>query len=343
MDGTLHTAERDREAERWHYHPKGPVPLNPLFSWPPRPAAVLRWYRGAWMEITSLTLCFLLALAVYAWMLPPLAEMGEFRPGWMLRVWLANLLPQAAVAGGLHWWLYMRKGQGMQKKFDKRDLSRGNGTFTFKNQVLDNIWWTLGSAITVATVYQWGIYWLMANGWVPVVTFAEAPVWCVVWMLFIPMWSGLHFYWVHRLEHHPKLYKHVHAVHHRNVNIGPWSGISNHWYENLLYFTTYFIHLIVPSHPLHLLPSTAMFQQISPVSLALRLRKTDPPRTVSSQSPEISSTSCTTAISNATTAPRKFPSTSGSAPTTTAPPQRQNGRGPLRSRCTLARIEGFGN
>ncbi|NVK12758.1 MAG: sterol desaturase family protein [Rhodobacteraceae bacterium] len=264
MDGTLHTAERDREAERWHYHPKGPVPLNPLFSWPPRPTAVLSWYRGAWMEITSLTLCLLLALAVYARILPPLAEMAEFRPGWMLRVWLANLLPQAAVAGGLHWWLYMRKGQGMMKKFDKRDLSRGNGTFTFKNQVWDNIWWTLGSAITVATVYQWGIYWLMANGWVPVVTFAEAPVWCVVWMLFIPMWSGLHFYWVHRLEHHPRLYRHVHAVHHRNVNTGPWSGISNHWYENLLYFTTYFIHLIVPSHPLHL-AFHAMFQQVSPV------------------------------------------------------------------------------
>ncbi|KIC25593.1 MULTISPECIES: sterol desaturase family protein [unclassified Leisingera] len=264
MDGTLHTAERDREAERWHYHPKGPVPLNPLFSWPPRPAAVLRWYRGAWMEITALSVPFVLALMAYAWFLPPLAEMASFNPGWMLQVWLANLVPQAAVAGGLHWWLYMRKGQGMQKKFDKRDLSRGNGTFTFKNQVLDNIWWTLGSAITVATVYQWGIYWLMANGWVPVVTFAEAPVWCVVWMLFIPMWSGLHFYWVHRLEHHPKLYKHVHAVHHRNVNTGPWSGISNHWYENLLYFTTYFIHLIVPSHPLHL-AFHAMFQQISPV------------------------------------------------------------------------------
>ncbi|WP_435659805.1 sterol desaturase family protein [Leisingera caerulea] len=260
MHGTL----PDREADRWHYRPNGPVPLNPLFSWPPRPAAVLAWYRGAWMEITSLTVCFLLALAIYAWLLPPLAEMAAFRPGWMLQVWLANLLPQAAVAGGLHWWLYMRKGQGMRKKFDKRDLSRGNGTFTFKNQVLDNIWWTLGSAITVATVYQWGIYWLMANGWVPVVTFAEAPVWCVVWLLFIPMWSGLHFYWVHRLEHHPRLYKHVHAVHHRNVNTGPWSGISNHWYENLLYFTTYFIHLIVPSHPLHL-AFHAMFQQISPV------------------------------------------------------------------------------
>lgn len=235
----------------------------------------------------------------------------------------------------------MRKGQGMQKKFDKRDLSRGNGTFTFKNQVLDNIWWTLGSAITVATVYQWGIYWLMANGWVPVVTFAEAPVWCVLWMLLIPMWSGLHFYWVHRLEHHPRLYKHVHAVHHRNVNTGPWSGISNHWYENLLYFTTYFIHLLVPSHPVHL-AFHAMFQQISPVLSHSGFERViageqRPPR------PAISSTSCITGISSATTALRKFPSTNGSAPITTAQPQRRTGPGPSRNKCIPARIASGAN
>ncbi|CUH50017.1 Fatty acid hydroxylase superfamily protein [Ruegeria atlantica] len=190
--------------------------------------------------------------------------MQSFAPGWMFRIWLLNMVPQILIAGGLHWWLYMRKGQGMYKKFDRRDLTRNNGTFTFRNQVLDNIWWTLGSAMTVATVYQWIIYWAMANGYVPTITWSGAPVWFVVWMVFIPMWSGLHFYWVHRLEHHPKLYKYVHAVHHRNVNIGPRSGISNHWYENLLYFTTYFIHLIVPSHPLHVL-FHASFQQISPV------------------------------------------------------------------------------
>ena len=83
-------------------------------------------------------------------------------------------------------------------------------------------------------------------------------------MALIPMWSGLHFYWTHRLEHSPRLYRHVHAVHHRNVNTGPWSGISNHWFENMLYFTTYFIHLVIPSHPLHLL-FHAYFQQCSPV------------------------------------------------------------------------------
>ena len=200
----------------------------------------------------------------------------------MFRIWLLNMVPQILVAGGLHWWLYMRKGQGMYKKFDRRDLTRDNGNFTFRNQVLDNIWWTLGSAMTVATVYQWVIFWAMANDYVPTVTWSSAPVWFVLWMLLIPMWSGLHFYWVHRLEHHPKLYKHVHAVHHRNVNIGPWSGISNHWYENILYFTTYFIHLVIPSHPLHLLFHT-YFQQISPVLShsgfeKLRAKETDAAR-----------------------------------------------------------------
>ncbi len=255
---------QDPEAVRWNYHPDGLVGLNPLFSWPPRPAAVLKWYSGAWLQITSLTLCLALAITAYMLFFPGLETMNSFSAGWMFRIWLLNMVPQILVAGSLHWWLYMRKGQGMYKKFDRRDLTRDNGTFTFRNQVWDNIWWTLGSAMTVATVYQWIIYWAMANDYVPTVTWASAPVWFVLWMLFIPMWSGLHFYWVHRFEHHPKLYKHVHAVHHRNVNIGPWSGISNHWYENALYFTTYFIHLIIPSHPLHLLFHT-YFQQISPV------------------------------------------------------------------------------
>ena len=254
----------DGEAGRWNYRPPHPVKLNPLFQWPLRLGAVWNWYRGAWLMITALTVPFIIAIVVYATVLPPLESMKTFQPGWILTIWMMNVIPQTVVAGGLHWWLYMRKGQGMQKKFDKRDLTRKNGSFTFNNQILDNIWWTLGSAMTVATVYQCLILWVMANGWVPTVTFAETPVFFVLWMALIPMWSGLHFYWVHRLEHHPKLYKHVHAVHHRNVNVGPWSGISNHWYENILYFTTYFIHLIVPSHPLHLLFHT-YFQQISPV------------------------------------------------------------------------------
>ena len=52
---------QDPEADRWHYRPEGPVGLNPLFSWPPDPKAVWDWYRGAWLELTSVLVTFLLA------------------------------------------------------------------------------------------------------------------------------------------------------------------------------------------------------------------------------------------------------------------------------------------
>ncbi|MCY4291939.1 MAG: sterol desaturase family protein [Roseovarius sp.] len=254
----------DAETQRWNYRPDGAVPLNPVFSWPPKPRDIIAWYAGAWLQITSLTLTMGLAIAAYLLFLPPLEAMQTFAPGWMLTIWLLNMVPQTLVAGSLHWWLYIRKNQGMKKKFDRRDLSRDNGIFTFRNQVWDNIWWTLGSALTVATIYQWGIFWAMANGWAPTITWESSPVWFALWLFLVPMWSSFHFYWTHRLEHHPRLYRHVHAVHHRNVNIGPWSGISNHWYENLLYLSTYFVHLVVASHPLHVM-FHIYFQQISPV------------------------------------------------------------------------------
>jgi len=253
----------DAEAQRWNYRPAVPIPVNPLFLWPLNLRAVIAWYRGAWFQIAAGSVSLVLALIGWLVFLPPLEQMQSFHASWIFRLWLMNIGAQTLVAGGLHWWLYMRKGQGLAKKFEKRDLARSNGIFTFNNQVLDNIWWTLGSAMTVATLYQSLIFWAMANGFVPVITFAAHPVWFVIWMALIPMWSSAHFYWTHRLEHSPRLYRRVHAVHHRNVNTGPWSGISNHWFENILYFTTYFIHLIVPSHPVHLLFHAA-FQQCTP-------------------------------------------------------------------------------
>ena len=119
MNGIGH----DPEADRWNHRPAAMVPLNPLFSWPPNPKAVWAWYRGAWLQLTAVTVPFVLAIAIWWTLVPPLEAMVEFAPGWMLRVWLANLVPQVLVAGGLHWWLYMRKGQGNRTKFEKRDLA----------------------------------------------------------------------------------------------------------------------------------------------------------------------------------------------------------------------------
>lgn len=40
-----------------------------------------------------------------------------------------------------------------------------------------------------------------------------------------------YFYWTHRAMHHPKLYKHVHLVHHKSTNPSPWAAYAFHPYE----------------------------------------------------------------------------------------------------------------
>lgn len=43
-----------------------------------------------------------------------------------------------------------------------------------------------------------------------------------------------YFYWIHRLMHHPKLYRLVHLVHHKSTNPSPWTSYSFHPLEAVL-------------------------------------------------------------------------------------------------------------
>jgi sterol desaturase/sphingolipid hydroxylase (fatty acid hydroxylase superfamily) len=73
----------------------------------------------------------------------------------------------------------------------------------------------------------------------------------------VALFREVHFYAVHRLIHWPPLYRRVHSLHHRNVNPSPWSGLSMHPVEHVLYFSSLALHWVVPTHPLH-----AMFHTI---------------------------------------------------------------------------------
>ena len=42
------------------------------------------------------------------------------------------------------------------------------------------------------------------------------------------------FYWVHRLLHHPSIYRYVHRVHHESIDVNPFTSMSFHWLEALL-------------------------------------------------------------------------------------------------------------
>ncbi|MES2144540.1 MAG: sterol desaturase family protein, partial [Pseudomonadota bacterium] len=68
--------------------------------------------------------------------------------------------------------------------------------------------------------------------------------------LVVPVIHEFHFFCIHRLIHTPLLYKWVHSVHHNSINPSPWSSLSMHPVEHLLYFSTIFYHLIIPSNPI---------------------------------------------------------------------------------------------
>jgi lathosterol oxidase len=59
--------------------------------------------------------------------------------------------------------------------------------------------------------------------------------------------------------HIPWLYRTAHALHHRNTNIGPWSGLSMHPIEHAMYFGTVSIHWIIASHPVHMIFHLQMY------------------------------------------------------------------------------------
>ncbi|MFK7752684.1 MAG: sterol desaturase family protein [Sedimentitalea sp.] len=243
----------DTEAGRWNFRPTAPVETNPLFAWPPRPMEVARWYGAFWLVLSTSTLSLAVALlAIWLWA-PGLDQTVGLAPGWIATIWLGFLIPHVCVAGGLHLWLYRWGKQGTTLKYNERGQVSDNGTYTFRSQVLDNMFWSLASGITIGTLYTCAWFWAAGNGWAATTSFAANPVWYVAWFVLLPTWGSFHFYWGHRLLHHPKLYKHAHALHHRNVNVGPWSGISMHPIEHTLYFSSLLIHFVVPTSPVHIL------------------------------------------------------------------------------------------
>lgn len=78
----------------------------------------------------------------------------------------------------------------------------------------------------------------------------QGPVWFALLWILAPVWHEFHVYCVHRLIHIPVLYRYVHSIHHPSVNPSPWSSLSMHPVEHLLYFSRALLHLLVRSHPM---------------------------------------------------------------------------------------------
>ena len=237
-------------AENWS--PPVPIPMSPLFAWPPRPIAIIRYLFGYPGYFLPRNLQFM-ALAIVTWLYltPDMATMQSFQPEWIALIYARNLGMLFVVFGGWHLWFYVCRGQGTDYKQNPHWPQTRHRRFLFGNQVKDNIFWSAVSGCGIWTAYEVVTLWAFANDLIPWLSFDSNPVWFVILFLTIPMIRDLHFYLVHRLLHVRYLYRTVHYLHHKNVNIGPWSGLAMHPVEHVLYFSGVLLHWVVLSHPLH--------------------------------------------------------------------------------------------
>jgi len=71
--------------------------------------------------------------------------------------------------------------------------------------------------------------------------------WCTFPVMLVM--HDTYFYWIHRLMHHPKLYRVFHAVHHASTNPSPWAAYAFHPLEAILEIGIFVIFLFtIPIH-----------------------------------------------------------------------------------------------
>jgi len=240
---------RDRRGD---WRPPTLIEPPPLYAWPPHPRAILKWLFGfpgyllPWNALYAV-------IATLTWVIatPDMARMRTLSADWVAQLLAVNFVLIVLFYGALHLRLNVQQRQGLDYKYTNRWQATGNPTFVFGNQVRDNVFWTLASAVPIWTGWEVLTFWLQANGHLPYVTWAAHPIYCVLLMLVIPVWREAHFYLIHRLIHWPPLYRTVHSLHHKNVDPGPWSGLAMHPVEHALYFSGVLLHWIVPSNGLH--------------------------------------------------------------------------------------------
>lgn len=234
----------------WHYTPPLPLRASPYFRWPPDAVAVLKWIFRGWFPVSERLIVVLLSILSWTYFHPALERCYEFALDWMAQIYLRNLALMIIVAGGLHLYFYTWRRQGDERRYDVRPFPTNARVFTFRSQLRDNIFWSCASGVTIWSAYEILMMWAMANGYTPTLELPGDLPWLILLVFLLPAWETFYFFLIHRLIHWPPLYRSVHSLHHRNTNVGPWSGMSMHPIEHLIYFGTVLIHFIVPASPL---------------------------------------------------------------------------------------------
>lgn len=236
--------------KRGDWKPFGKIPVYPQYLIPPQPLKFLKWIFGwngylfPWQFLWAL-----IAIGCWFWLTPSFETMRHLSLDWLAFIYIRNATIVFISAGLFHLHFYIKRRQGKQFKYNAKFLETNKPKFLFKDQTKDNLVWVFLSGITIWTIYEGLTLWAYANEWIPMVSWYMYPLYLIVFFCLIPTIRDYHFYLVHRLLHWRPLYRIAHEVHHRNINPGPWSGLSMHPVEHVFYFSGILIHWIIPSHP----------------------------------------------------------------------------------------------
>ena len=235
--------------KRGNWSPNQPAAVAPLFAFPPRLRALLRWLPNYFLPYNLLFA--LSAVAWWHWVLPDVESMRTLAWGWILKLFLVNTVAVFLFFGLFEFRLYMQRAQGNRFKYNALWPSeQENRAFWFRSQNIDCMLRCFGTGLPLWTGIQVAILYAYANGHVPWLTFAENPVYLALVALLVPIIHETHFFLLHRALHWGPLYRWVHSVHHNSVNPSPFSSLSMHPVEQFGYLGVAFWHLVIPSNPL---------------------------------------------------------------------------------------------
>jgi sterol desaturase/sphingolipid hydroxylase (fatty acid hydroxylase superfamily) len=236
---------------RGEWTPTRPAAYSPLFDWPLRPGKIARWvfaipgFLFPWNALSAL-----IAIGLYNFATPSRATAARLSADWVGFLLVRNLVIITVWHSLFHVPLYVRRRQDTRFKFNAR-WPRTSSRFHFGSQLRENVFWTLISGVPIWTAFEVLSLWLFANNHISWLSWSRHPWWVAVVMVVTPFSRNLHFYSIHRLLHAKRLYQPIHALHHRNTNPGPWSSLSMHPVEHILYFSCVAFHWVIPAHPVN--------------------------------------------------------------------------------------------
>ena len=240
--------------KRGNWKPKKAISYGPFFEWPPNPKALFKWLFGFPGYFLPWNLLYAFgAIVIWLYLTPSLGKMATFSLDWIGFILLRNSILLLAITGTWHLWLYVWRKQDIKFKYNSKWPNKKSKNFFLNNQTYDNIFWTFVSGVPIWTAYEVIFLWCYSNGFISILNFEKDPFIFISIFFIVPFLHEVGFYFCHRALHWRPLYNISHKIHHRNINPGPWSGISMHPIEHIIYFGIVITIFIFPTHPIHMI------------------------------------------------------------------------------------------